>query len=97
MAAAQIIEAARDGARVAFIEEGEFFNGDGIVWGTARHIVKDEGGGFAHTEPVEECLLRVTTKDGWEAFWPMAMLIEKFQRGMFCVNVAFPSTVIGRP
>ena len=58
---------------------------DNVVYGIARHVVRDvETAGFPTSlDDVRDCFLRVTSRQGFEYFWPVADLMEDFARGEF--------------
>lgn len=57
-----------------------------IVEGTARSI-GDENGNFAsERDDIRGCFLRVTTSMGFEAFLPMADVLDKVRHGLFVVG-----------
>jgi hypothetical protein len=57
-------------------------NGDLIV-GTGRSIGDERGGFLRSDEDVRDGFLRVTTDQGWEAFWLVRDLIPLHQSGHF--------------
>ena len=67
-------------AKVARVVEG-----GAVVYGIARHVVRDvETAGFPTSlDDVRDCFLRVTSRQGFEYFWPVADLMEDFARGEF--------------
>ena len=69
-----IIEIAQTGAKVSWVTD----DGD-IIDGIARHLVKDPDNAvfLGSKDDVRDSYLRVTTKNGWEAFLPVAELITK--------------------
>ena len=57
---------------------------DDVVYGTARHICRDTSGNFLRGEDdVRDGLLRVTSKSGFEYFWPVRELMAEVGQGMF--------------
>lgn len=86
LALGQIIDATHLGAPVARVCDD---HPDGVIYGTARHIVVDERAGFPGSgNDVRDCLLRVTTSSGFEAFWPVHELINEYQHGTFVLDYA---------
>lgn len=77
-----IMQAAQRGAVVARVMDVP----DGFVWGTARSV-GDERGVFARPgEDVRDCFLRVTLSSGFEAFWPVTVLVEEYSQSLFVVD-----------
>ena len=60
--------------------------GDDIIEGTARSIGDDRGSFLAAGSDVRDAFLRVTTLAGWEAFWPVADLVEEHKVGYFVTH-----------
>lgn len=81
---AAIVDAAARGLRVARVVDV----GDGIVWGTARHIVTDDQawGLPDASDDVRDCLLRVTMSSGFEQCWPVDDLVRDHQAAMFVTD-----------
>lgn len=79
-----IVDAAARGLTVARVADVP----DGMVWGTARHLVTDESGrAFPHAgDDVRDCLLRVTLVSGMEAFWPVAELVGDYHAAVFVTD-----------
>lgn len=79
-----IVDAASRGVKVARVVDV----GDGVEWGTARHIVTDDRtAAFPNaSDDVRDCLLRVTLASGFEAFWPVADLVRDHQTQMFVTD-----------
>lgn len=80
IALAAIITAAHTGAHVARDRGGD------IIEGTARSIGDHLGAYLGPDEDVRDGLLRVTTVNGWEAFWPMVELVEEYKQLTFVVE-----------
>ena len=80
LALAEVIEAASQTAKVAYIGIG----GE-VVYGTARHIVgnPDTVGFIRSDQDIREAYLRVTLKTGFEAFPTVAYLADAHKRGEF--------------
>ena len=77
LALAKIVDAAISTAKVARLRD------DGVVvYGIAR-CVGDANGCAMHGEDVRAMHLRVTTREGWEVFWPVADLIAEAHSGEF--------------
>ena len=47
-----------------------------VIVGTARSIGDDRGNHAGH-EDIRDCYLRVTTRSGFEAFWPVVALVPE--------------------
>jgi hypothetical protein len=74
-----VIEAATKKARVArALDDGR------VVKATARAIT-DRGGNFLHGEDIREGYLWVTTREGWEQFWPIRVLMDEAPDGWFAI------------
>lgn len=76
-----IVGAAQHSYKVARLMD----SGD-VVEGTARSIGDQNGAFLATGEDVRDGYLRVTTLQGWEAFWPMHALVSEQQEGTFIVR-----------
>jgi hypothetical protein len=48
-----------------------------IIEGTARSIGDDRGYFAGPEDDIRDCYLRVTTRSGFEAFWPVAELVPE--------------------
>lgn len=85
---AAIVDAAARGVRVARVSDFDDGTGDGVVWGTARHIVADDQTAAfpAASDDVRDCWLRVTLSTGMEAFWPVEDLVRDHQAAMFATD-----------
>ncbi len=69
-----VVRAAYTNGKVARCIDG----GD-IVYGIARYITKDG------SDDVRDSILRVTTRGGFEAFWPVRELMGEVQTGEFAI------------
>jgi hypothetical protein len=74
VALATIVNAAQTTAKVARA-------GDGcdVVYGHARYLQAVDG----PTNNIMKMALRVTTREGWEVFWPVSELVEQAKCGEF--------------
>jgi hypothetical protein len=87
----KIIDAAHRGVPVARASDD---HPDGVIHGIARHLVVDERGGFPGSgDDVRDCLLRVTTRHGWEAFWPVRELLVEHQQATFVLDLGADNDV----
>lgn len=77
-----IVQAANESQRVNRLD------GDEIICGTARAIVRDSEHAYFATEKddVRDCFLWVTTRSGFEAFWSVRELVENVARGEFSAS-----------
>lgn len=83
---ATIIGAAQRTAPVArLMTDGE------VCYGTARSIGDTRGAFLARDTDVRDAHLRVTTRAGWEAFWPISELLGEVRSGEFVVDYAPPT------
>jgi len=59
---------------------------DNVVYGIARHVVRDPDSAAFLTskDDVRDAYLRVTSREGFEYFWPIGELVEDQARGQFC-------------
>jgi hypothetical protein len=81
----QIIDAASRSAPVARVHDD---HPDGVIYGIARHVVVDEhAAAFPSAgNDIRDCLLRVTTRSGFDAFWPLSELIGELQLRTFVLD-----------
>lgn len=86
-ALAALVGAAQRGARIAraFVDQPS-----SVVYGTARSIGDVNGNHMGPRDDVRDCYLRVTTVNGWEAFWLVSELVEAYQSDLFLVDVTIP-------
>lgn len=82
-----IVGAAQRGARVAraWVDEPS-----SVVYGTARSIGDDMGNFSTQDADVRDEFLRVTTVNGWEAFWRISELMDSYKADTFLVDVTVP-------
>jgi hypothetical protein len=86
VALADIIRAAQSNAPVAYSND----DGATVVFGQARSV-GDERGNFARDDDdVTDLYLRVTTAQGWEAFWPLREIIDAHKVGLFVPDYQAP-------
>lgn len=64
---------------------------DSIVYGHARYICNDSGYFLTKDQDVRNAYMRVTTRSGFEEFWPIAELMGEVHAGTFGVDVDPPS------
>jgi hypothetical protein len=85
VALATILEAAQTNARVRWVDDN---HPDGVNEGTARHLVKDSrtAGFLGANDDVRDAYLRVTTVSGWEAWLPVADLIDMVSETTFAID-----------
>lgn len=78
-----VMEAAERKSKVfRFYEDGNM-----VVEGTARHIVRDAGFNFATQQSdVRDCFLRVTLDSGFDVIWPVQDLADGIGNGTFAVS-----------
>lgn len=80
-----VMEAAQGGRKVARTTDG----GETVIYGIARHIVRSETNhGFLAGDPdfdVRDACLRVTSKSGFDHFWPIRDLMGDVRTGSFAV------------
>lgn len=57
-----------------------------VVYGTARSIGDTRGAFLASDTDVRNGYLRVTTRSGLEAFWPLRELLTELRAGLFVLD-----------
>jgi hypothetical protein len=67
-------------ARVA--PKGHYAEGD-IIYGTARSLGDENGYFLTNKDDIRDAYLRVTTRGGMEAFWPVKDLVAEFNVDTF--------------
>jgi hypothetical protein len=60
-------------------------NGD-VIYGQARSIGRTDGAFLPAGEDVRAGYLRVTTRGGFEAFWPVSELVFEYLDGVFVLD-----------
>lgn len=82
---ARVLEAPTGNRKVARTTDG----GETVVYGVARHIVRSETDhGFLVGDPdfdVRDACLRVTSKTGFDFFWPIRDLMADLDTGAFAL------------
>lgn len=88
---AAVLGACQRGARVAWVNDNA---PDGVSYGTARHVCRDESGNFAHGDAEPEGLfVRITATDGFEVFLPLTEVAAWYGEGLFVVDASVPGRV----
>ena len=78
IAAAEVLRTAQTCAKVA-----RAYDDGTVVYGTARSV-GDQTGAFGQSDDdIRDLYLRVTTREGWERFWPMRELMTEVETGEF--------------
>jgi hypothetical protein len=86
-----VIGACQRGAKVAWVDDGET---EGVAYGTARHVCRDQQGNFAHGDDEPEALfVRITTTRGHEVFESLTALAVAYGEGLFVLDYSEPEPV----
>jgi hypothetical protein len=88
---ADIVRAAQDGKPVARQLD------DVVVYGTARCVGDDRGNHAQRGDDVRDCFLRVTSRGGFELFWPVSDLVTELAEGTFVLDHPYPEPTISEP
>ena len=80
-----VLDAASRGAKVRWISH---VDGETILSGTARHIVKgaEDWGFIGGDQDVRDAFLRITSVTGWDHAVPVRYLMELVRAGGFAVD-----------
>lgn len=85
---AAVLGACQRGAKVAWVNDNA---PDGVSYGTARHVCRDESGNFAHGDAEPEGLfVRITATGGFEVFEPLRTLARNYGTGEFVIDYEAP-------